>query len=73
MPNQMHRCTVWLIQYSHAVDYHCIKYTAHYFCFDPPMQSTIYFPSCTLHGVMLRAIISMDKQHKMIHREQLCT
>jgi len=31
MPNQAHNCTVWLIQYSYAVDYYCMNYTAHFF------------------------------------------
>ena len=31
MRNQEHNCTVWLIQYSYAVDYYCMNYTAHFF------------------------------------------
>ena len=31
MPNQAHNCTVWLIQYSYALDYYFMIYTAHFF------------------------------------------
>ena len=31
MPNQAHNCTAWLIQYSYAVDYYFMIYTAHFF------------------------------------------
>ena len=31
MPNQVHNCAVWLIQYSYAVDYYFMSYTAHFF------------------------------------------
>jgi len=31
MPNQGYNCTVWLIQYSYAVDYYFMIYTAHFF------------------------------------------
>ena len=31
IPNQAHNCTVWLIQYSYAVDYYFMIYTAHFF------------------------------------------
>ena len=31
MPNQAHNCTVWLIQYSYAVDYYFMIYAAHFF------------------------------------------
>ena len=41
MPNQANNCTVWLIQCSYLVDYYFMIYTAHFFCFDPPTQSTI--------------------------------
>ena len=38
MPNQVHNCTAWLIQYSYEVDYYFMQHT---FSFDPPTQSTI--------------------------------
>ena len=31
MPNQARNCTVWIIQYSYAVDYYCMNCTAHFF------------------------------------------
>ena len=36
-----HITVLWLIQYSYAVDYYFMNYTA-LFRFDPPTQSTIY-------------------------------
>ena len=43
MPNQVHNCTVWLIQYSYAVDYY-MNYTAHFFTLILPhkVQCNIY-------------------------------
>jgi len=38
MPNQEHNCTVWLIQYSYAVDYYFMIYTAHFFTFILPRK-----------------------------------
>ena len=38
MPNQVHNCTVWLIQYSHAVDYYFMIYTAHFFALILPRK-----------------------------------
>jgi len=38
MPNQAHNCTVWLIQYSYAVDYYFMNYTAHFFALILPLQ-----------------------------------
>jgi len=31
MPNQAHNCTVWLMQYSYAVDYYFMNYTMYFF------------------------------------------
>jgi len=38
MPNQAHNCTAWLIQYSYAVDYYFINYTAHFFALIRPRK-----------------------------------
>ena len=38
MPNQAHNCTVWLIQYSYAVDYYFINYAAHFFALILPRK-----------------------------------
>ena len=68
MPNQVHNCTVWLIQYSYAVDYYFMIYTAHFFAFILPRKVqymvikevyaaiTIY----TVHNTLLNAKLWMQ-------------
>jgi len=43
MPNQVHNCTVWLIQYSYAVDYYFMIYTAHFFVLILPHNILLYY------------------------------
>jgi len=43
MPNQAHNCTVWLIQYSYAVDYYLMNYTAHFFALILPRKVQYWF------------------------------
>ena len=38
MCNQVHNCTVWLIQYSYAIDYYFMIYTAHFFALILPRK-----------------------------------
>ena len=38
MPNQAYNCTVWLIQYSYAVDYYFMNYTTHFFALILPCK-----------------------------------
>ena len=38
MSNQVHYYTVWLIQYSYAVDYYVMNYTAHFFALIHPCK-----------------------------------
>ena len=38
MPDQVHSCTVWLIQYSNAVDYYFMNNTAHFFALILPRK-----------------------------------
>ena len=41
-PNQVHSCTVWLIQYSYAIELILHELYSTLFHFDPPTQSTIH-------------------------------
>ena len=55
MPNQAHNCTVWLIQYSYAVDYYCMNYTAHFFALILPCKvqydaiGQCFYPFCSFY------------------------
>jgi len=64
MPNQEHNYTVWLIQYSYAVDYYFMIYKAHFFALILPHK--VQYKEILVTRIFLLPILTLKRLFSML-------